>query len=39
MKNSEARKALVVVDMQNDFVTGTLGSAEAVRAVPAIAKR
>lgn len=39
MKNSEARKALVVVDMQNDFVTGTLGSAEAVRIVPAIANK
>lgn len=32
------RKILVVVDMQNDFVTGALGSAEAVAIVPA-AKR
>ena len=39
MKNNEIRKALIVVDMQNDFVTGALGSAEAVRIVPAVAKK
>ena len=29
-------KILVVVDMQNDFVTGSLGSAEAQQIVPAV---
>ena len=30
------KKILVVVDMQNDFVDGALGTAEAVRIVPAV---
>ena len=32
-------KILVVVDAQNDFITGTLGSEEAQSAVPAIAAK
>lgn len=32
-------KLLVVIDMQNDFVTGTLGTAEAKTIVPAIRER
>ena len=32
------KKLLVVVDMQNDFVTGVLGTAEAQSVVPAIAE-
>ena len=32
-------KILIVVDMQNDFVTGTLGSAEACAIVPAIKEK
>ena len=31
------RKVLVVVDMQNDFITGPLGNRECVSAVPAVA--
>lgn len=31
-------KILVVVDMQNDFITGSLGTAEAVKIVPAVAE-
>ena len=31
-----ARRYLIVIDMQNDFVTGTLGSAEAQGIAPAI---
>ncbi len=30
------KKLLVVVDMQNDFVTGTLGSEEAVKIIPMV---
>ena len=30
---------LIVVDMQNDFVTGALGSPEAVEIVPRVAQR
>lgn len=30
------KKLLVVVDMQNDFIQGSLGSAEAVKIVPAV---
>ena len=30
---------LIVVDMQNDFVTGALGSAEAVAALPGVVER
>ncbi len=33
------RKILVVVDMQNDFVDGALGSEQAVSIVPAAAER
>lgn len=33
------RKILVVVDMQNDFVDGSLGTAEAVAIVPAVIKK
>ena len=32
-------KILVVVDMQNDFVTGALGSAEAQQIVPAVVEK
>lgn len=32
-------KFLVVVDMQNDFTTGSLGSSEAVRIIPAVAEK
>lgn len=32
-------KLLVVVDMQNDFVTGSLGTPEAVAIVPAVCER
>lgn len=32
-------KILVVVDMQNDFITGSLGTAEAVKIVPAVAEK
>ena len=30
------KKFLVVVDMQNDFIDGALGTEEAVRIVPAV---
>ena len=33
------RKILVVVDMQNDFVDGALGTPEAVSIVPAVRNR
>ena len=33
------RRALVVVDVQNDFVSGSLGTPEAQAAVPAIVRR
>jgi nicotinamidase-related amidase len=33
------KKVLVVVDMQNDFVDGALGSREAVAIVPAVVKK
>lgn len=33
------KEALVVVDMQNDFLSGSLGSAEAVSVLPAVRKR
>ncbi len=32
-------KVLVVVDMQNDFIDGALGTAEAVKIVPAVRRR
>lgn len=32
------KKALVVIDMQNDFISGALGSAEARKIVPSVAK-
>ena len=33
------RNVLVVVDMQNDFITGSLGTAEAVAIVPAVKEK
>ena len=33
------KKLLIVVDMQNDFVTGALGTKEAVAIVPAVVKK
>ena len=33
------KKFLIVVDMQNDFIDGSLGTAEAVQIVPAVAER
>jgi len=33
------KKLLIVVDMQNDFITGTLGSAEAQNIVPNVTKK
>ena len=33
------RKVLVVIDMQNDFVTGVLGSKEAVAVLPNVKKK
>jgi len=30
------KKLLIVVDMQNDFITGTLGSPQALRIIPAV---
>lgn len=33
------KKLLVVVDMQNDFINGSLGSAEAEAIVPSVAKK
>lgn len=33
------KRVLVVVDMQKDFVDGSLGSKEAVSIVPAVVKR
>jgi nicotinamidase-related amidase len=33
------RKVLIVVDMQNDFVTGVLGSNEAVKILPNVKKK
>lgn len=36
---AETMDVLIVVDMQNDFVTGALGSPEAVEIVPRVAQR
>lgn len=33
------KNILVVIDMQNDFITGTLGTREAVAIVPAVVKK
>ncbi len=33
------KKYLIVVDMQNDFVDGALGTKEAVAIIPAAARR
>ena len=33
------RKILVVVDMQNDFIDGALGTKEAVAILPAVIKK
>lgn len=35
----DMRKILVVVDMQNDFITGSLGTAEAVAIVPKVVEK
>lgn len=35
----QTKEILIVVDMQNDFITGSLGTAEAERIVPAVAER
>ena len=35
---SNSKSVIVVVDMQNDFITGSLGTAEAVGIVPAVEK-
>ncbi|MDP3448929.1 MAG: isochorismatase family cysteine hydrolase [Eubacteriales bacterium] len=39
MEQSTVKKVLVVVDMQNDFVSGALGSAEAQAIVEPVVKR
>ena len=39
LERSDFMKILVVVDMQNDFITGALGSAEAVKIVPAVVEK
>ena len=39
LERSDFMKILVVVDMQNDFITGTLGSGEAVKIVPAVVEK
>ena len=36
---SSSEKVLVVIDVQNDFVTGSLGSAAAVEVIPNICKK
>ena len=36
---NEPMEYLIVVDMQNDFITGALGTAEAEAIVPAVAER
>ena len=33
------RKILVVIDMQNDFIDGSLGTKEAVAIVPNVARK
>ena len=33
------KKALIVIDMQNDFITGSLKNAEAERILPLIVQR
>lgn len=38
-REAETMNVLIVVDMQNDFVTGALGSPEAVEIVPRVAQR
>lgn len=40
-KNNEPRlqKVLVVIDMQNDFIDGALGTKEAVKIVPAVVEK
>ncbi len=39
MEQAPAKKVLVVVDMQNDFITGSLGSKEAQATVESVVKR
>ena len=39
MKNTKDKRFLIVVDMQNDFIDGSLGTAEAQAIVPAAVER
>ena len=39
MENSNMKKLLIVVDMQNDFIDGSLGTEEAKQIVPAVVKK
>lgn len=39
LERSDFMKILVVVDMQNDFISGALGSADAVKIVPAVVEK
>lgn len=39
LQNSNNMKVLVVVDMQNDFIDGSLGTKEAVAIVPAVVEK
>lgn len=39
MSQEKMQDILVVVDMQNDFITGPLGSVEAEEIIPSVAKR
>ena len=39
MEQAKNNKVLVVVDMQNDFITGSLGSKEAQAVVEPVVKR
>lgn len=36
MENNISKKVLIVIDMQNDFVTGVLGTNEAIKIIPNI---
>ena len=39
MANGNMKKLLIVVDMQNDFIDGSLGTEEAKRIVPAVVEK
>lgn len=39
MDQIKMKKLLVVVDMQNDFIDGSLGTEEAKKIVPAVVKK